>query len=152
MKNKIIVRLGLLPLTFLFFLFAIVACKGPTVTTTPTTTAPLPPPDTRVTSAPSAQLAAQAFMDNWKKLDYPAMYAQLTAEAQGKITPEKFAEKYGNLMNEATVTDLEYAISSAPTKPDTTEIIFHVTLHTAIFGDIQRDGQLNLRLEQAIGK
>jgi len=148
LKNKIIVRVGLLSLTFLFISFALVACKEPTVTITPTATAPLPPPDTRVTSAPSAQLAAQTFLDNWKKMDYPSMYAQLTAEAQGKITPEKFAEKYGNLMNEATVTDLEYAISSAPTNPDTSEITFHVTMHTAIFGDILRDGQLNLRLEQ----
>jgi penicillin-binding protein 2 len=101
-----------------------------------------------VTRTPSAQLAAQAYLDSWKKTDYQSMYGQLTAESQGVITPEKFAEKYSNVMNEATVVGLDYQIASSPTNPDSAEIDYKLTLHTAIFGDIQRDSVMNLRLEQ----
>ncbi len=44
--------------------------------------------------------------------------------------------------------DLDYQITSAPTNPDTADISYHLTLHTAIFGDIQRDAVMKLRLEQ----
>jgi hypothetical protein len=101
-----------------------------------------------VTKTPSAQLAAQAFLDSWKKTDYQSMYGQLTTESQGAITPEKFAEKYSNVMNDATVVGLDYQIASSPTSPESAEIGCKLTLHTAIFGDIQRDTVLNLRLQQ----
>ena len=130
------------------FILAVAACKSPTKIVAPTSTVTLPPPDTRVTRAPSAQLAAQAFLDGWKNTDYQTMYGQLTSESQGNIAPEKFAEKYSNVMNEATVIGMEYQIASAPTNPDSAEIRYHLTLHTAIFGDIERDSVMNLRLEQ----
>ena len=139
------IRLSIIVISFIL---SVAACNSPTRIVTPTTTVTLPPPDTRVTRAPSAQLAAQAFLDSWKNTDYQSMYGQLTAESQGSITPEKFAEKYSNVMNEATVIGLDYQIHSAPTNPDSAEIRYHLTLHTAIFGDIQRDAVMNLRLQQ----
>jgi penicillin-binding protein 2 len=141
-------RLIRLWLATLALAVSVSACNTPTKIVTPTSTVPLPPPDTRVTRAPSAQLAAQAFLDSWEKTDYQSMYGQLTAESQGSITPEKFAEKYGNVMNEATVVGLDYTIDSAPTTPDSAEIRYKVILHTAIFGDLQRDAVMNLRLQQ----
>jgi penicillin-binding protein 2 len=142
--------LRLIQLSLIVFAMAVSvsACNSPTKIVTPTSTVPLPPPDTRVTRAPSAQLAAQAFLDSWEKTDYQSMYGQLTAESQGNITSEKFAEKYSNVMNEATVVGLEYQINSAPTNPDSADISYRLTLHTAIFGDIQRDSQMKLHLEQ----
>ena len=142
--------LRLIQLSMIVFAMAVSvsACNSPTKIVTPTSTVPLPPPDTRVTRAPSAQLAAQAFLDSWEKTDYQSMYGQLTAESQGNITSEKFAEKYSNVMNEATVVGLEYQINSAPTNPDSADISYRLTLHTAIFGDIQRDSQMKLHLEQ----
>ncbi len=101
-----------------------------------------------MTRVPSAQAAAQAYLDNWKKNDLKAMYEQLSGESQGAITPEKFTEKYSNIMNEATVVGLDYTITSAPTNPQTADIAFHLTLHTAIFGDLQRDPVMKLKLEQ----
>ncbi len=97
---------------------SVAACKSPTRPIIPTSTVTLPPPDARVTRAPSAQLAAQAFLDNWKNTDYQTMYEQLTSESQGNVTPEKFAEKYSNVMNEATVIGMDYQIASAPTNPE----------------------------------
>lgn len=141
-------RLVRLSIILLSFTVSVTACNSPTKIVAPTTTVTLPPPDARVTRAPSAQLAAQAYLDSWEKTDYESMYGQLTAESQGSITPEKFAEKYSNVMNEATIIGLDYQITSTPTNPDSAEIGYKLTMHTAIFGDIQRDSLIRLRLQQ----
>src|SRR5688572_4226169 len=98
---------------------------------------------------PSAdpESAVQSFLDAWKTDDYASMYALLTKSSQETISAEDFDKRYRDAMNKLTLKELQYEIGSISKNPDSTQVAFKVTYKTNMIGDLQRDMNANLKLE-----
>jgi cell division protein FtsI/penicillin-binding protein 2 len=112
--------------------------KGPTI---------LPTAQTTVIHAPSAEAFLRAYLDALKVENYASMYSLLTKDSQAAISPADFAARYTNALNSMTVTKIEYNLLSTLTDPQSVQTAFHVIYKTSLFGDIQRDINVNLILE-----
>jgi penicillin-binding protein 2 len=123
------------------------SCRKDVETVAPTATLTLKPPEVRITQPPAAEQAAQAFLNDWAASDYEAMYAMLTDGAKSSISSEKFSEAYENLANEATVTDMSFAITSDQTNPEDAQISYRADLKSAVAGEISREMVMKLVLE-----
>jgi cell division protein FtsI/penicillin-binding protein 2 len=150
-------RLSLVFTIVLFALFA-VSCKDQAPTLTPTVT-PTPPPPTptlgdvsvEVTPAPDPSLAAVAYLDAWKREDYPAMYNLLTRLSRDAITQEDFTKRYSEAITEAAASSVDTNILAAYVKsPYSAEVSYQVTLHSVLVGDIQRKTVMNLSQEDGL--
>ncbi len=146
-----------LPLVFtsIFFCFIALGCKGQAPTATPTITlTPLPPtptlgePSIEVTPAPDPSGTAAAYLDAWKREDYPAMYSLLTRVSRDAIKQEDFTKRYNDAMAEAAARGVDTSILAAFVKsPFSAEVSYQVTLHSVLVGDIQRNTVMNLSQE-----
>jgi penicillin-binding protein 2 len=106
-------------------------------------------PQVFTTSVPDVQATARAYLDAWKGDDYKAMYAMLTSISQAAMNEDEFAKHYGGVSAEAALSGVDYGIlSSLIVNPDTAQVSYKVTLHSALVGDIQRDTLMNLSLEK----
>ena len=104
----------------------------------PTETA-LPPPIVNVTSAPDAGIALSAYLDAYKADDYNAMYAMLSKVTTDTLPLDQFAKRNRDALNEMSAGSFDYVINSALVNPLSAEVAYHVTYHTVLAGDIQRD-------------
>ncbi len=142
---KIVLLLGSI------FLF-LTSCSGPAptvpVTPTPEATATLPPPQVRVTSAPDASAAVQAYLDAWKAENYAAMYAMLTQVSRDALSPEDFEARYRSVAAEAALSGVDTEILQVLTRPTQAQAAYRVTLHSVLVGDIQAETVMNLSLEE----
>ncbi len=108
---------------------------------------PTHPPQISITRGPEAQSALQHFLDAWKTDDYASMYALLTKSSQEAISAEDFDKRYRDAMNKLTLKELQYEIGSISKNPDSTQVAFKVTYKTNMIGDLKRDMNANLKLE-----
>lgn len=123
-----------------FFVLALVlplialACGG----------SPSPPPPPGEPPPPQTPLeVAQRFLALWREGRYDDMYDLLSAESQASIARDKFVGRYQNIAEEATITGIDYEISSAVAE-DATEVPYIVTIHTSFFGDIVQENSIPL--------
>jgi penicillin-binding protein 2 len=107
----------------------------------------LPSPSVSITRPPDAQAAMQTFLEAWKNGDYAAMYALLSKVSQDSISEDDFTQRYKDSMSAMNLKDLDYEVLSALTNPNTSQVAYRVTFHTAIIGDLQRDMVAHLSLE-----
>ncbi|MCX6035799.1 MAG: penicillin-binding transpeptidase domain-containing protein, partial [Chloroflexi bacterium] len=63
------------------------------------------------------------------------------------ISQDDFAKHYNDDLNAMSVKTVEYNILSMLTDPQNSQVSFHIVYHTSLFGDIQRDFNTNLVLE-----
>lgn len=99
----------------------------------------LPTPSTYNTPAPSVETAIRSFLDAYRVLDYASMYAMLTEESRAAVTEEAFAARHDEIFNAMSLSQMDYAIQSTLTNPDTAQAAYRITYKTILFGDISRD-------------
>ncbi len=113
-----------------------------------TGTAELPTPPTYTTPAPSVEAAISAYLEALQVEDFAAMYNLVSQESRAALTQEEFARKYNDALNAMSASQVEYAILSTLTHPDSAEASYQVTYKTVLFGDIRREFVVNLVLEE----
>ncbi|MGE5073099.1 MAG: penicillin-binding transpeptidase domain-containing protein [Anaerolineae bacterium] len=108
----------------------------------------LPAPAFGVTAAPSAETTMRAFLEALKKDDFAGMYALLSKSTQDALPQEEFARKYNDALNAMGAAKLDYELLSETKSPDAAQVGFRITYHTSLVGDLQRDMNAKLGLEQ----
>ena len=107
----------------------------------------LPTAPVSVTHAPAVDNALRTFLDALQAEDYPGMYAQLSQASQAAIKQEDFAKHYTDALDAMGVTKIEYNILSSLTDPQSAQVSFNLAYKTILFGDIQRDFNAAMVLE-----
>ncbi|HTX92843.1 MAG TPA: penicillin-binding transpeptidase domain-containing protein [Anaerolineales bacterium] len=110
-------------------------------------TSSLPTSPIHITPAPSAEAALRSYLDAMLVEDYPTMYGMLAQASQAAISQKDFASRYTDALNAMSVSKMEYGVRSLLTNPQSAQIAFNLTYHTVLFGDIQRDMNANMVLE-----
>ena len=111
------------------------------------TDTPMPQPLVTVLSAPDPNAAVQSYLDAYKADDYNSMYNLLSKAAQGSVPLEEFAKRNRDALNEMSAGSFDYEIMSSLVNPYSSEVAYHVTYHTALVGEIERDIVARLALE-----
>lgn len=141
----------LVSLSFMIMIVFITSCSQSTEVSLPTETLEatinLPDPAVLVTKSPDAKFAAEEFFEAWKKDAYEDMYALLSAESRDKISLEDFTEKYMDFGREMALADISFSLKSSQTNPDLAQVPYGLTFSSSLFGDIDREGSMNLALE-----
>jgi penicillin-binding protein 2 len=121
-----------------------------------TSTAALPTAQINVTHVPSADTALRTYMDALSRVvsgtssqaeDFALMYSMMTLASRNSITLDEFTKRYTDDLNAMSARTIEYNILSMLTDPQNSQVSFHIIYHTSLFGDIQRDYNTNLVLE-----
>lgn len=112
------------------------------------TKTPLPTASVGITHAPDPEAAIQNFLAALKNNDYATMYALLSKSSQGALTAEAFGKKYDDALNTMGAAKLDFEVLSEIRHPDSAQVGFQITYHTALAGDIQRNMLADLTLEQ----
>jgi cell division protein FtsI/penicillin-binding protein 2 len=141
---------------FLVLIF-LAACGGnggiiPSLIPRATKTSSLPTAQVTVISAPSAEPVLRAYLDAMLVENYASMYAALTQASQKAISQDDFAKRYTDALNTMSVNKIEYNILSSLTNPQSAQAAFHIVYKTFLFGEIQRDINANLLLENGAWK
>ena len=87
------------------------------------------------------------FLDAQLAENYTGMYAMLSKASQAAISEADFASRYTNALDTMSVSSTAYNILSSLTNPQSAQAAFHIVYHTVLFGDIARDINVNLVLE-----
>jgi penicillin-binding protein 2 len=129
-------------------LICLAACKG-TGNLIPgsTRTSSLPTAQVTVISAPDANTALRDYLDAELVENYTSMYGLLSQTSQAAISESDFANRYIDALNSMSVSSTAYNILSSLTNPQSAQAAFHIIYHTVLFGDIARDINVNLVLE-----
>lgn len=139
---------GRLVALFLLFLSGCVRSSSLSPAPSPPVTATLAPASVSVTKVPQADAAAQRFLEAWTNDDYAAMYRMLTSISQDAISEEEFIQHYRGIAAEIALERVDYAILSAlVSSPQSAQVSYRVTLHSALVGEITRDTRMNLSRE-----
>jgi len=139
-------------LNLIMLLIFLTGCRGADGTSiTPLSTAQV-----NVTHVPSADTALRIYLDAMSRAvtgatslveDYTTMYSMITQAGRDAISQDDFAKHYTNDLNAMSAKSVEYNILSMLTDPQNSQVSFHITYHTSLFSDIQRDFNTNLVLE-----
>ena len=124
-----VIRLGIWLLGFGIFLSAC-AGLGPPPTPIP------PPPPTPTPSTPDPEGTARTFLDAWHNGDYAGMYSLLSPLSQDSISLADFQARYEIVARTATLTRLEAQILSVLKNGTSAQVLYSVTFHTAVVGDV----------------
>ena len=100
--------------------------------------------------APSTEAALRAFLDAFQAggVDgYASMYKQLSKASQAAISETDFAKRYSDALDAMGVSKIEYSLLSSLTNPQSAQVAYSLTYETVLFGDIQRNFNASLVLE-----
>jgi len=111
------------------------------------TETPLPQPIVTVIPAPNVDAAVSTYLDAFKADDYNTMYGLLSKVSQDSVTLEDFAKRNRDALNEMSAGSFDYVMLSSLISPYSAEVAYHITYHTSLVGDIQRDIVAPLTLE-----
>ena len=135
-----------------FFALLVAAC-GTAAPSSPVSPTDLPEPLVLTDSAPDPEEAARMYLDAWNVRDYDTMYNMLSPLTQDGITKEAFVERYDDIWRSAALTGLDYEIvSSFILNPRQSQVRLQTALHSLAAGDINRDLQMDLTLDDAAWK
>ncbi len=98
-----------------------------------------------ITHTPTAESAARAFLDGWQSKDYAKMYALLSSLSRDAMSQDQFAKAYQDVGETATIQSLDYKILSVEMSPSDSTVMFEVTLHTILVGDITKQTRMLLK-------
>jgi penicillin-binding protein 2 len=121
-----------------------------------TSTASLPTTQINVTHVPSADTALRTYLEALSRVvtgtspvaeDFALMYSMITQASRNSISRDEFVKRYSDDLNAMSAKSIEYNILSMLTDPQNSQVSFHITYHTSLFGDIQRDFNTSLVLE-----
>jgi cell division protein FtsI/penicillin-binding protein 2 len=131
----------------ILLLVCLTACGNGVSSPGVTGTAPLPTVQTTVIHVQNTEPVLRAYLDALLVEDYAGMYALLTQASRTAISQEDFAARHTNALNAMSVNKMEYSILSSLTHPQTAQAAFHIVYKTVLFGDLARDINANLSLE-----
>lgn len=132
--------------SFAFILMLLLAAcggKGGQAQATPS----LPTPVVNVTPVPDVTTAAKSFLDLWKSDNYAGMYAMLAKTSQDALNETDFEKKYTDAATNMTTTSVDYGIVSTLIQPASAKVGYQVNFTTSLFGQIQKQMEMNLVLE-----
>ena len=112
----------------------------------------LPPPDVNITQAPDAISAMNSYLTAWQNSDYTTLYDLINGVSKDAYTSEGFSKIYADTAYSLTLQSLEFSILSSLTNPASAQIAYRVVFHTSLFGDLSRDMQTTLNLENGSWK
>ena len=107
----------------------------------------LPTAQVTIIPAPDANSAVRTFLDAQVQGDYPSMYGMLSKASQTAISQTDFASRYTSALDAMSANSTAYNILSSLTNPQSAQAVFHIVYHTVLFGDIARDINVALVLE-----
>jgi penicillin-binding protein 2 len=108
----------------------------------------LPTPLVQVTPALDPELTAREFLGAWQRSDYQAMYATLSTLSRDAMSLDNFKTRYQEVAAAATLAGVDFETHGARVSTQTADVSYAVTLHTAVVGDLEREGSMQMRLEQ----
>lgn len=126
-------------------LILLISCNSPTVEAPPTQSLATPTEEPTATPVPpSPEATANAFLEAYEQRDYAAMHALLSPESRDVIDAEAFADRYRNALSTASVLTVTTTLRSVLREDDRASSAFHVSLETALFGQLDADGSMSL--------
>jgi cell division protein FtsI/penicillin-binding protein 2 len=134
-------------LNLLLIVIFMVGCGGISIDGNGTSVSTLPTAQVNVTHVPSADAALRTFLDAFLIEDYPLMYSMISQASREAISQDDFTKHYTDDLNAMSAKSVEYNILSMLTDPQISKVSFHLVYHTTLFGDIQRDFNTDLVLE-----
>src|ERR1044071_7975281 len=108
----------------------------------------LPQPPVTIESAPDAGAALTAYLEALKADKYNDMYAMLSKVSQDALSLEEFAKRNRDALNEMSAGSFDYKVMSSLVNAYSSQVSYHVTYHTALVGDIDRDMVAKFSLER----
>lgn len=112
------------------------------------TPTPLPTPLISITRPPDAQATVHQYLEAWQKEDYVGMYNLLTQISRDAKSQDDFIKLYSDAAIQLTMEAFNFEVLSTLTNPSVSQVAYKVTFDTVLFGDISRDMQMNLALEE----
>jgi penicillin-binding protein 2 len=130
-------------------IFLITACTNSNSTPRPTEKPSdgLPTPIVKTTSVPDAAEAAKVFLEKWTASDYVGMYAMLAPTSKDAITVEDFTKIYQDTAQNLSLKNLSTGILTTLVYPASAKIGYQANFSTTLFGDFQRQMEMNLIVE-----
>jgi penicillin-binding protein 2 len=107
----------------------------------------LPTPQIDTSSAPDVEGAASNYLIAWQEGDHNAMYAMLSTLSQDAITFDDFDARYIHVEREANLFNIEFEILGTLTNIRSAQVVYQLTLHSAIIGPVTRETTMDLSLE-----
>jgi len=137
---------------WILILFLITSCANGTPRPTKNPDGELPTPVVKTTSVPDATAAAVDFLTRWEENDYAGMYAMLAPTSRDAITEEDFVKKYQETAQSLTLNSLDSGILTSLIQPSSAKISYQANYATTLFGDLNRQMEMNLIIDQGIWK
>lgn len=106
----------------------------------------LPTPVVEKTSAPDVQTEAQAFLEDWSAQDYEAMYAYLSQDYQQEITQDEFIAYYQDIGKNMTLQTIQAQMNYSSINPASALVNYTASFQTALFGEFERQMQMDWKL------
>jgi penicillin-binding protein 2 len=143
--KKIIAVIGILVILVvgIFVVRPLLLHKGGGLLVSPTGTPS--PVGLQVTHTPTAESAARAFLDGWQSENYTKMYSLLTQLTKDGMTQDQFRKTYQDISDTVTIQTLDYRIISVEMTPLDSTVMFEVTFHTILVGDITKQTRMLLK-------
>jgi len=109
--------------------------------------AELPTPQIKVMAPPEVDSVVNEYLQAWESKDYEAMYRLLSQEARTNISHEDFAKFLQETALNMTQQSIETRFISATKNPSTANAEYAVRFRTSLFGEIEREYDMPLVLE-----
>jgi penicillin-binding protein 2 len=137
---------------WMLILFLITSCTNSTPRPTKIPDGELPTPVVKTTSVPDATAAAVDFLTRWEENDYAGMYAMLAPTSRDAISEEDFVKKYQEAAQSLTLNSLDSGILTSLTQPNSAKVSYQANYATTLFGDLNRQMEMTLVIDQGIWK
>jgi penicillin-binding protein 2 len=137
---------------WILILFLVTSCANGTPRPTKNPDGELPTPVVKTTSVPDATAAALDFLTRWEENDYAGMYAMLAPTSRDAITEEDFIKKYQEAAQSLTLKSLDSGILTSLIQPNSAKISYQANYTTTLFGDLNRQMEMNLIIDHGIWK
>jgi penicillin-binding protein 2 len=121
-------------------------------TETPVANEQLPEPQVKITSVPETQEVVQKFLSAWENEAYEEMYAMLSSDSQNTVSFDDFSNHYLDAAKALTLDSLACDILTVLTSPKQAQAAYRVKYTTNLFGELFRDTQMNLSLDNGVWK
>lgn len=118
----------------------------PENTSTPGLGNGLPTASVQITQVPKVKDMAAAYLDAWKVEQYQTMFEMLSPLSKDAYPETNFVKYYNDAATSLSLVSLDYEITSTLTNPDNAQVGYHITFHTNLFGDLERETLMDFTL------
>ncbi|MFP3854370.1 MAG: penicillin-binding transpeptidase domain-containing protein, partial [Anaerolineales bacterium] len=132
----------------LLVLTLIISACGGSPPAEPTATPGLPEATVRTVDSPDPEPVVRSFLDAWQQDEYERMYDLLSPLTQDGMSLEEFQSRYQEVATDGAINSLDYQIVSSLVNPNSAQVRYRLTLHSAAVGDIVRETWMDLTKEE----